>query len=97
MRGEWIRIITWLILPSLTVAAQTNPIPVGASISPHAGLVERIGGDRVEVSVLVKPGADPHTVELLEESAHRAELNTGESLLLKGFPLPVQSYVLASA
>ena len=63
------------------------------AVGPAVNMASRLCSEAAHGEVLV----DPHTVELLEESAHRAELNTGESLLLKGFPLPVQSYVLASA
>jgi zinc transport system substrate-binding protein len=36
-------------------------IEVIASILPLAHLVENIGGERVDVTVMVPPGADPHT------------------------------------
>jgi zinc transport system substrate-binding protein len=36
---------------------------VFVSIPPQAYLVERIGGDRISVSVLVPPGREPHTFE----------------------------------
>ena len=39
------------------------PVVVGVSVPPQAFLVERIGGDRVEVHVLVPPGASPATYE----------------------------------
>jgi len=38
-------------------------IRVAVSIPPQAEFVERIGGDRVEVMVMVPPGASPHTYE----------------------------------
>jgi zinc transport system substrate-binding protein len=47
-------------------AAETfaaEPIEVFAGIPPVAYLVERIGGDRVHVGVLIQPGQDPHTFE----------------------------------
>lgn len=44
-------------------ASSTGPAPVIVSIAPQKYLLERIAGDRVTVTVLVKPGADPHTYE----------------------------------
>ena len=38
-------------------------LTVFVSIPPQAYLVERIGGGRVRVEVMVKPGQDPHTFE----------------------------------
>lgn len=37
---------------------------VAVTILPQAGFVEAIGGDRVEVVVMVPPGASPHTYEV---------------------------------
>lgn len=44
-------------------AAAAAKIKAFVSIAPQAYFVERIGGDRVEVSVLAAAGADPHTYE----------------------------------
>jgi len=38
-------------------------IKVAATIAPLADLVKAIGGDRVDVTVVVPPGAEPHTFE----------------------------------
>ncbi|NLA06537.1 MAG: zinc ABC transporter solute-binding protein, partial [Firmicutes bacterium] len=43
--------------------AGTDRLRVVVSILPQAYFVERIGGDRVAVSVMVPPGASPHTYE----------------------------------
>jgi len=48
---------------TLTATAQADTqqkIPVFVSILPQAFFVEKIGGDRVEVDVLVQPGQSPH-------------------------------------
>jgi zinc transport system substrate-binding protein len=45
------------------VKAGGQRIRVFVSIPPQAYLVERIGGERVQVEVLVKPGQSPHTFE----------------------------------
>lgn len=42
------------------VYAQTNVV---VSILPQQTFVEKIGGDKVKVSAMVKPGSDPHTYE----------------------------------
>jgi zinc transport system substrate-binding protein len=38
-------------------------IPVAVSVPPQAYFVDRIGGDRVVVEVLIPPGTSPHTFE----------------------------------
>ena len=56
-----------LICPLLAGPAGTAlakaPLPVVVSIAPQKYLLERIAGERVAVTVLVKPGADPHSYE----------------------------------
>lgn len=41
----------------------SGKIAVAVSILPQAEFVERVGGEKVKVSVMVPPGADPHTYE----------------------------------
>lgn len=43
--------------------ARAEPIKVVVSIAPQKYFVEKIGGDLVDVSVMVKPGATPATYE----------------------------------
>lgn len=43
------------------VLAGDTPVPVFVSILPQAYFVERVGGHRVQVEVLVKPGGSPAT------------------------------------
>lgn len=60
-----IRMVT-VIMIALLAAAKTfaaEPVEVFTGIPPVAYLVERIGGDRVHVDVLIQPGQDPHTFE----------------------------------
>jgi zinc transport system substrate-binding protein len=45
-------------------ANSTGKTVVAVSILPQAGFVEAIGGDKVEVVVMVPPGASPHTYEV---------------------------------
>jgi zinc transport system substrate-binding protein len=44
---------------------------VAVTILPQAGFVEAIGGDRVEVVVMVPPGANPHTYEVTPDQMTR--------------------------
>lgn len=44
-------------------AASEEPLQVMVSILPQKYFVERVGGDRVKVSVMVEPGASPATYE----------------------------------
>ena len=53
-----------VIAPLCKVSADNDfPINVFVSILPQKYLVERVGGDRVKVSVMVKPGLSPETYE----------------------------------
>jgi len=69
-KGRWILLGT-LILASCMLGclapegdqAGEEKIGVIVSIVPQAELVERVGGDHVRVTVLVPPGASPHTYE----------------------------------
>ena len=44
--------------------SNSGQIKVAVTILPQAQLVNKIGGERIAVSVLVPPGIDPHTYEL---------------------------------
>lgn len=48
------------VAPSVTAS---EPISAFVSILPQKTFVEKIGGERVRVSVLVEPGGNPHTYE----------------------------------
>lgn len=53
-----------IVVPANSVAAKTgDTINIFVSILPQKYLVERIGGNRVNVSVMVKPGLSPETYE----------------------------------
>ena len=45
------------------VAAAAEPLPIVTTIQPLGLVVRELGGERVVVSVLVPPGASPHTFE----------------------------------
>jgi len=56
-------IVLMVVLIGLASAAWAEPLKVFVSIPPQKYIVQAVGGDRVQVSVLVPPGADPHTYE----------------------------------
>jgi len=44
--------------------SESEKIRVGVTIRPYAEFVKKVGGNRVDVGVLVPPNADPHTFDL---------------------------------
>jgi len=64
-------LILLLVISLITAAAgcdreaeTTGKTVIAVTILPQAGFVEAIGGDKVEVVVMVPPGASPHTYEV---------------------------------
>ena len=41
----------------------SDVISAATTIAPLAGLISLLGGDRVEIAILIPPGAEPHTYE----------------------------------
>lgn len=65
-------------------AAQDDPVTVVAGFYPLELLASRIGGDRVEVTSLAQPGAEPHDLEL--RPAQVASVTDADLVVhLKGF------------
>lgn len=67
--GAW-RIIALAVLGALATgwgmslpAQAAEKIPVAASILPLGDFLEKLGGEQVEVTVLIPPGASPHVYE----------------------------------
>ena len=52
-----------LTSPSTGTAEAADRISVVVSIPPHAYFAERLGGEAVEVAVLLQPGQSPHTFD----------------------------------
>lgn len=76
--------------------ADGDRLSVTASFYPLQFVTERVGGERVEVSNLTKPGADPHDVELTPRDVARL----GEADLvvyLHGFQPAVDDAIDAEA
>lgn len=66
---RWCTLLFLLFLPALAVGfllhrpVSAGPVKVFVSVAPQKYFVERVGGNRVQVFVLIPPGADPHTFE----------------------------------
>ena len=63
------------------------------AVGPAVNLASRLCSEAEPGEVLL----DQRTIELLAAEARSDEVRPGEALKLKGFPQPVQSYVLAAA
>jgi zinc transport system substrate-binding protein len=56
---RWLSVLL-VLLPALAAA---EPVRVFVSVLPQKTFVERVGGDRVQVQVMIQPGASPHTYD----------------------------------
>ena len=61
-------LVLLLLVPLLSGCVSQNEAPSGkvnvaTTIAPLGNFVTAVGGDKVEVTVLVPPGAEPHTYE----------------------------------
>lgn len=63
MRRKHLRAALAVAICTATATAGAAPPRVVATIEPLAMLLREIGGDRIEIAVLVPPGASPHTFE----------------------------------
>ena len=55
--------ISFIFLLFSAICFCEGKINIGTTILPYAGIIENIGKDKVNVTVLVPPGAEPHTYE----------------------------------
>ena len=67
-----LRVCRWLMIglllaPGITAGRPTGTVNVMVSILPQKYLVERIGGDRTHVEVMVRPGFNAETYEPLPQ------------------------------
>jgi zinc transport system substrate-binding protein len=71
-----ISIVLVLLLAAISIVAvtgcnqqnkTTGKTMVAVTLLPQAGFVEAIGGDKVDVVVMVPPGASPHTYEVTSD------------------------------
>jgi zinc transport system substrate-binding protein len=56
-------VLTFSLVACSESSNKEHKIGVVVTLLPQAEFVERVGGDRVHVTVMVPPGADPHTYE----------------------------------
>ena len=70
---------------SLAAGSAGAGIPVAVTIAPQAWFLERLGGDRLEVQVLVRPGQDPHTYQ--PTPAQMTRLARAQAYFCIGMPL----------
>ncbi len=66
--NKFIILILLLLVPLLCGCISQNELPSGkinvaTTIAPLGDFITAVGGDKVEVTVLVPPGAEPHTYE----------------------------------
>jgi len=59
----WVTVLAGLVLAGVRLVGAEDAMEVFVSLPPQAYFVERVGGARVAVQVLVQPGQDPHTFE----------------------------------
>jgi len=73
-----------LLMLAATAAADADRLRVAASIVPVQTFVERVGGDRVDVTVVVGPQASPATYEL--RARQMAAIGEAAALFRVGVP-----------
>jgi zinc transport system substrate-binding protein len=79
----WI-LVTLLLIPAL---GRADPVRVFVGVPPLQTFVERVGGERVEVHSLVRPGQSPHTYE----PTPRQVAALGSADLYVGIGIPFES------
>ena len=92
MKMSILLIAGWLVLAVLSipleaeaaegVAAESGRLKIATSIYPITMLAEEIGGDRVNVTTVMAPGADPHHFELTPSSARA--IHEADAVLIIG-------------
>lgn len=86
----WISLILIVVSAAAVLGqspAKGDRIEVFVSIVPQAYFVERVGGDRVNVGVLVGPGRQPHEYE--PSPKQLAQLASARALFTVGMPFEV--------
>lgn len=75
-------ILTFMLLCGVTAGRSADRLKVVATIPDLASLVRTIGGDRVEVDTLVRPGENPHYV--LAKHSLLLKVQRADALVLMG-------------
>ncbi|MBI9078456.1 MAG: zinc ABC transporter substrate-binding protein [Pseudodesulfovibrio sp.] len=81
---KWFVLIFPILILLFAVSSMAASFPVTVSIAPLKFFVERIGGERVDVTVMVPPGASPATYE--PKSRQMAALTRSKLFLAIGVP-----------
>ncbi len=81
-------VLIWTLVQVSCVVAKGDPIPVSVSILPQKYFVEKIGGKRVTVEALVRPGQKPDTLDLSPRQV--AHLGDSRVFFLVGVPFENQ-------
>ena len=63
----------------------SQQVPVAVSILPLADFTRNVGGERIDMTVLVPPGSSPHTFE--PTPARAKEIASAKVLILNGVGL----------
>jgi ABC-type Zn uptake system ZnuABC Zn-binding protein ZnuA len=77
-------VLLWAVMLPVPGAA-SDRLPVAVSILPLADFTRNVGGDRIEVTVLVSAGSSPHTYE--PTPARARTMATASVLVLNGVGL----------
>jgi zinc transport system substrate-binding protein len=86
-----ITILISIILPAMSAVsctskpAESGKLIVAVTIEPEAGFVEAVGGDKVDIVVMVPPGASPHTYEVTP--AQMTKLSSAKMYAKVGSPV----------
>lgn len=90
-RPASIIIVTAMLAVTIAGCAQYAAAPmndktgVAVTILPQQEFVERVGGDRVDITVMVPPGASPHTYEVTP--AQMIKLSNAKAYFKVGSPI----------
>ncbi|ADE36889.1 metal ABC transporter solute-binding protein, Zn/Mn family [Methanohalophilus mahii] len=74
-------------------AGGQEKITVAVSVLPQAEFVEKVGGDRVEVVVMIPPGASPHSYE--PRPSQLTELSNAEMYAMVGSGIPMEDSMMS--
>ena len=89
--SKWGALLTLMLLPAGAVPAEQNGplrMEVFVSVPPQAYLIERIGGEHVNIHVLVQPGQNPHTLEVTPKQM--MQLSAARLYFKGGMPFETQ-------
>jgi len=80
-----ISFLYFLLLPNTQTPSGTGQVRVVVSVAPQEEFVKAVGKDKVQVTVMVPSGSDPHTYEPRPQQMQ--ELSQAQLYLMVGSPL----------